>query len=255
VDSDALLERAATAKRASKRVAFTRELALEDVVAMANSGGGVIVLGDDAADVDRAHVRDALLGFDHFDMREVTRNGKRARALVVGEAGDLPLELDRTVYFRHGGKSGPATADDVRRFIDRRLRATRRRWLRNIRQVVTTEAPAATMVRVSDDPTAPVVGRVDPDQTHPYRQKEAVQTVNDRLPPGTTITPYDVLSVRRVHGIDDTSHPEFAHRMKFGSIQYSEAFVDWLVEQQRADPAFFEEAKARYSALRRRTRG
>ena len=248
-----LLERAATATRASKRVALTRELALEDVVAMANSGGGVIVLGD-AAGFDRSRIRDALVGFDAFELHEVTRNGTRASALVVGEAGDLPLEVDRTVYFRHGGRSGPATADDVRRFIDRRLRATRRRWLRSIRQVVTTDAPTAPTVRVSDDPTAPVVGRVDPDQTHPYRQKEAVQTVNERLPADVTITPYDVLSVRRVHGIDENSHPDFAHRMKFGSIQYSEAFVDWLVEQQRADPAFFQDAKARYSATRRRSR-
>src|SRR3954451_7005025 len=251
METDALLERAAAAKRASKRIAFARELALEDVVAMANSGGGAIVLAD-AADFDRARIRDALLGFDAFDVREVKRNGKRVPVLVVGEAGDLPLEVERTVYFRHGGKSGPATADDVRRFIDRRLRATRRRWLRNIRQVVTTEAPAAALVRVSDDPTAQVVGRVDPDQTHPYRQKEAVETVNERLPAEVTITPYDVLSVRRVHAIDEKSHPEFAHRMKFGSIQYSEAFVDWLVAQHRADAAFFENAKAAYSASRRR---
>jgi hypothetical protein len=39
---------------------------------------------------------------------------------------------------------------------------------------------------------------------------------------------------------------------KFGSPQYSEAFVAWLVEQDAKDPQFFERAKARYVALRRR---
>ena len=251
---DALLERAATAKRASKLVAFAEELSLEDVAALANSGGGVVVFSDDYVELDRRRIRDALHGFDAFDLHPVTRNGKRVATLVVGEAGDVPVELERTVYFRHGGRSAPATGDDIRRFIDRRLKATRRRWLRNIRQVVTTDDAHPAIVRLSEDPTAPVYGKIDPDQTHPYRQKEAVLTLNARLPADVTITPYDVLSVRRVHGIDDRSHPEFAHRMKYGSLQYSEAFVEWLLERHRADPSFFEEAKARYSALRKRRR-
>jgi hypothetical protein len=247
VDNAALLERAATAKRASKRVALARSLALEDVVAMANSGGGVIVL-DNGAAPERARISDALLGFDAIEVTTVTRDGTTMPALLVGEAGDLPLEVERTVYFRHGAKSAPATADDIRRFIDRRLKATRRRWLKNIRQVVVDDAVVAPVVRLSDDPTAPVYGKLDPDRTHPYRQKEVVQAVNERA--HLAITPYDVLSVRRVHGIDEESHPEYAHRMKFGSVQYSEAFVEWLVAKGRV-PGFFEDAKHAYSALRK----
>jgi hypothetical protein len=243
-----LLERAAAAKRASKRVALAPALALEDVVAMANSGGGVIVLGNGGAPT-RDEIRDGLMGFDAFELTTVTRNGSRLPAVVVGEAGDLPLEVERTVYFRHGAKSSPATADDIRRFIDRRLKVTRRRWLRNIREVVVNDAVAAPVVRLSEDPNAPVYGKLDPDRTHPYRQKEVVQAVNDRA--ALHLTPYDVLSVRRVHGIDDESHPEFAHRMKFGTVQYSEAFVEWLLTQYALDREFFEDAKHAYSAQRR----
>jgi hypothetical protein len=247
--SDDLLQRAAVATRASKRIAFARELALEDVVAMANSGGGVIVLDNDAG-AALAQIREALMGFDAVDVTALEQNGSRRTAVVVGEAGDLPLEVDRTVYFRHGARSAPATGDDIRRFIDRRLKATRRRWLRNIREVVTTDAVSAPVVRLTDDPNARVYGKLDPDRTHPYRQKEVVQAVNSRA--GLSLTPYDVLSVRRIHGVDEDTHPEFAHRMKFGSVQYSEAFVEWLVARQREEPAFFEDAKHRYAATRKR---
>lgn len=251
MDNAALLERAAMANRASKRVALTPTLALEDVVAMANSGGGVIVLGNGEVP-NREAIRAGLMGFEAFELTTVTRNGSRQHAVAVGDAGDLPLEIGRTVYFRHGGRTAPATADDIRRFIDRRLKTTRRRWLTNIRQVVVNDAVVAPVVRLSDDPNAPVYGKLDPDRTHPYRQKEVVQAVNERA--GARITAYDVLSVRRVHGIDEQSHPEFAHRMKFASVQYSEAFVEWLVTQYAVDPTFFEEAKHRYTATRSRAR-
>ena len=46
---------------------------------------------------------------------------------------------------------GLATADDIRRFIDRRLKATRRRWLRNIREVVVNDAVAKLF---ADSPTS-----------------------------------------------------------------------------------------------------
>ena len=35
---------------------------------------------------------------------------------------------------------------------------------------------------------------------------------------------------------------EFAHRMKFGTVQYSEAFVEWLLACHREDASFFEDA-------------
>jgi hypothetical protein len=46
-----------------------------------------------------------------------------------------------------------------------------------------------------------------------------------------------------VHHIDD--HPEFFHQPKFGSPQYSEAYVEWLLSELAKDPQFFEDAKAR----------
>jgi hypothetical protein len=61
-----------------------------------------------------------------------------------------------------------------------------------------------------------------------------------------------VLSVRRVHAISEETRPEFVHVPKFGSPQYSDAFVDWLVSERQRDPQFFERAKASYLATRKR---
>ena len=94
---------------------------------------------------------------------------------------------------------------------------------------------------------------MDPDQSHPYRQKEVIREVNARLD-GQSVNAFDVLSVRRVHAIPEETRPEFVHVPKFGSPQYSDAFVDWLVVEHGRDPQFFARAKAGYLATRQRRR-
>jgi EC042_2821-lke REase len=93
-------------------------------------------------------------------------------------------------------------------------------------------------------------GQVDPDRSHPYRQKEVIREVNARLD-GEGVNAFDVLSVRRVHSITEETRPEFVHVPKFGSPQYSDAFVDWLVSEHERDPAFFPRAKAAYLTTRK----
>ena len=63
-----------------------------------------------------------------------------------------------------------------------------------------------------------------------------------------------LLSVRRVHSITEQSRPEFVHVPKFGSPQYSDAFVDWLVGEFQREPQFFARAKKAYLATRPRRR-
>jgi hypothetical protein len=108
-----------------------------------------------------------------------------------------------------------------------------------------------TLIRLTTDPHAPLYGQVDPDQSHPYRQKEVIREVNARLGEGA-VNAFDVLSVRRVHAISEETRPEFVHVPKFGSPQYSDAFVEWLVTERERDPRFFEGAKAQYLATRKR---
>ena len=284
------LRRAENATRSSKRVAlrdsFDGVELVRDIVAMANSGGGVIVL-DGIAGVDEELLHERLSEyaepeFEGFAVQPLARGGRPSTAVVVEGVRNAPLVFTQTgrsggdhvafvrggMYFRHGAKSEPATGDDVRDFIRRQLEATRTQWLANIRQVMHApdgaevavvetaerdEEGRPTLIRLTTDPHAPLYGQVDPDQSHPYRQKEVIREVNVRLGEGT-VNAFDVLSVRRVHAISEETRPEFVHVPKFGSPQYSDAFVDWLAAEYQRDPEFFANAKARYLATRPRRR-
>jgi hypothetical protein len=283
------LRRAAHATRSSKRVALTERIddveVVRDIAAMANSGGGVIVL-DGVAGVEEELLHEQLARytgpeFEDFEVQPLTRNGRPATAIVVDGVGNAPLVFTRTgrvgehvafvrggLYFRHGAKSEAATGEDVREFIRRQLDATRAQWLTNIRQVMHApdgaevavvetaerdEEGRPTLIRLTTDPHAPLYGQVDPDSSHPYRQKEVIREANARLGEGT-VNAFDVLSVRRVHAITEETRPEFVHIPKFGSPQYSDAFVDWLVAEHGRDPQFFAKAKTSYLATRPRRR-
>jgi hypothetical protein len=278
---DALLRRAEEAKRASRRVVLRnafdpmsendwRELVL-DLTALANSGGGVAVVNGDVARADLLRRVEEQTGanFEPLDMQPISRNGTWMTAVVVDAAGETPLLVEQQAYFRHGGKSKPATAADLREFLERRLDLVRRQWLRSIREVLiaprgahvavvhtdeTDEHGVPTLIRLSSDPDAPLYGKLDPDRTHPYRQTEVIAEANRRLPQGVEINAYDVLSVRRVHEITEQTRPDFTHVPKFGSPQYSDAFVDWLVEQHARDPDFFVRAKTEYTRTMRASR-
>lgn len=281
-------ERAGKATRSSKRVALHGAVdyveLVRDVAAMANSGGGVIVL-DGVAGVDEELLHEQLSRyaepeFEGVEVAPLTRNGRPSTAVVVEGVRNAPLVFTQAgridgehvafvrggLYFRHGAKSEAATGEDVRDFIRRQLEATRTHWLANIRQVMHApdgaevavietaerdEEGRPTLIRLTTDPHAPLYGQVDPDQSHPYRQKEVIREANARLGEGA-VNAFDVLSVRRVHAISEETRPEFVHVPKFGSPQYSDAFVDWLVGEQQRDPRFFEAAKASYLAARKR---
>src|SRR2546426_1921910 len=255
---------------------------------MANSGGGVVVLNGDVEE-EQLHeelARHAEPEFEAFELHDIRRAGRPATAISVESTTNTPLVFARQgryrgadgtehvafvrggLYFRHGSRSEPATGGDVRDFIKRQLDATRAQWLANIRQVMHAPDGAEvavietaerddegrpTLIRLTTDPQAPLYGQVDPDRSHPYRQKEVIREVNTRLD-GEVVNAFDVLSVRRVHAISEETRPEFVHVPKFGSPQYSDAFVDWLVVEHERDPEFFSRAKTKYLAMRPRRR-
>lgn len=217
-----------------------------------------------------------------FEIHEGKRDGKYL-AIIAVDAVPVPIAFSKpgtylldattakqktafsqgTVYVRHGAKSEPATSADLSAFIDRRIEVVRKAWLGNIRKLVKappdaevgvyrsasagpTTAPAR--IQFTDDPGAPVYGRMSIDDTHPYRQKELIGEVNRRLGGKVVINSRDVLCVRVVENIDETTSPEFCARGKYvGAPQYSEAFVDWLVDRHKRDKRFFANERARYS--------
>jgi len=63
-------------------------------------------------------------------------------------------------------------------------------------------------------------------------------------------SPYDIQLVRKQFAIDE--NPNFSYKGKFGTRQYSEAFVEWLAEQHRGDGQFFQKVR---ELARSRARG
>lgn len=175
-----------------------------------------------------------------------TSDGKQKRAFSKG-----------TVYFRHGAKSEPGTYNDMREFFDKKLEEVRKLWFKNINkvmeaplgsemrvlppEVIETKDKDATKIRLTDDEEAPAYKKIDPDVTHPYRQTDLIDIVNDKLDGRHEINSYDILSIKKVH--DLAKEPSFVHNPKFGASQYSEDFADWIVKKYEENPEFFEEAR------------
>jgi hypothetical protein len=302
--SDVLLDKALAAKRESKQIEFKESFdvtskqewceIIKDLVAIANSGGGVILFGINSRGeptgvdltplraIDPATIADRIHPYTetHFTDFEICEGEKAGHKLlawsvkssgmptVFAQPGTYPVEGGKqrtafgrgTVYFRHGAKSEPGTTEDIASALERKLESIRREWLSGVRKVVhappgsrvslmspevrQSDSPEATSIRITDDPSAPAYRVVDSDSTHPFRQKELMSEVRKRLPEGTEFNQFDVLAIRHVHAIDEKR--EFAHKPKFGSRQYSQQFVDWIVSQVSADAGFLLKARTKH---------
>jgi hypothetical protein len=157
---------------------------VKDIVAMANTGGGALVVGvrDDGkpsgADCtpllafDSAKVVDKIASYTGEQFADfVVRSAKRAGQpvavievqgvfppLVFVKAGEYDTVMSDgkklhktafqqgTVYFRHGAKSEPTNSHDLKSAFERRVAADRKALMSNVRKVTTM--PAGAEVRV-----------------------------------------------------------------------------------------------------------
>jgi hypothetical protein len=161
---------------------------IKDIVAMANSGGGRILIGvfDDGTpskvdvsallSVDLADVVNKIRAFTDVNfaaltIRAVEYSGVQIAEiaiqatptpLVFGKPGNYTDENGKAqcafrqgmLYVRHDPKSEPATSDDLRSIIDQKLEQQRRAMLSNLRQVI--EAPTNAVVTVAVPAADPV---------------------------------------------------------------------------------------------------
>jgi predicted HTH transcriptional regulator len=180
VDLAKLLQRAVIAPRESKHIDFKREFdvssseawceLIKDIVAFANSGGGIIIFGVandsttvefdaapllsyDTADIANKVAKYTGIHAIDFEIIEIQRGNKPRPALVVSET-EVPIIFAKpgtydvgggkqktafgqgTIYFRHGSKSEPGNRDDLSRWRDREIARARKSWLGGIRKVV-----------------------------------------------------------------------------------------------------------------------
>jgi hypothetical protein len=273
---------------------------IKDIIAMANSGGGSIVVGANDDGTTSGHDISALLAIDiadfinkihkyievqfsGFRVFPITRAGSLYAVLEIegvrfpmvfsapgtyetGVGGRQKTAFGKgTVYFRHGAKSEAGSSEDLRTALERELERVKSFWLEGITKVV--QAPAGSEVQIiqqavslmpANDETqkirlttegdSPEFRVVDNDQLYPYRSKELVRQLNEKLP-SKTVSTYDIQVVRKVHGVDD--NPNFSHKGKFATRQYSDAFVEWVASEYEKNHSFFEKAR---SASRSMTR-
>ena len=294
------MEEALKATKESQRLDFKRQFdpssqgewceLIKDIVAIANSGGGIILIGlcDDGSSselkptggqkLDPAMVDDKIFKYtsQHLSGLQLVQAQKGTQEIlailipsvdfpiIFTSPGTYPVGDGRqqtafgrgTLYYRHGAKSDVAAPEDVRSIFDNLLMTRREEWLGNIRRVV--EAPAGSVVhvipsqyktnedsaskvgvRLVHDPNAIEVPRWNPDETHPYRLKELVSSLNKLLP--KSITGFDVQCVRDVYDID--LNPNYFYRSMHGSPQYSVAFQEWMIEEFNKDNNFFSKAR------------
>jgi predicted HTH transcriptional regulator len=173
-----LLEKARTAKRETRFMEFKESFnpnsdqdwceIMKDIVAIANSGGGVIVFGIkndltlseidsakllwmDSADITNKIYKYTNTSFQDFDLEMVQVQDYLLPAMIIYESR-VPMVFCRvgsyrvdektqksafsqgTLYFRHGAKSEPCNAEDMSEVITRNLNYIRNSWLGDIKK-------------------------------------------------------------------------------------------------------------------------
>jgi len=214
------------------------------------------------------------LQFSAFDIQKIKIKGRDVVALIIGRSpfpivfinpgtydigkGKQKMAFAKgTVYFRHGAKSEPGNSQDLQKFIEREIKQERNILFRNIRKVakaptdymvkvlppkvVESKSKNAKPIRIVSNPNAPAYRKIAPDKSHPYRLKELVNTLNEKLKGEIEVKSYDIQCVRKIYKIDNK--PKYYYKSKFASPQYSDDFVQWIIRQFKKNNSFFNEAK------------
>lgn len=219
--TEQLIQKAKTAQRESKFVDFKEKLdtnsqrdwceIIKDIVAMANTGGGIILIGvkdngkkadtdlSPIFNLDQATLIDKInkytgVQFADFEIILIKRKRSQVAAIVIQpvfpplifiKPGTYQIESGKqrtafaqgTLYFRHGAKSEPAKSSDLLTVIDREIELRKKKWLGNIRKVIS--APAGSHVQVlpseitiSDKPDATSINISEDESAQKIRIEE-----------------------------------------------------------------------------------
>ena len=174
-----LVELGKSSEKESRRLDFKEQFdissaadwanVVKDIIAMANSDGGVLVFGitddgqhsafdkDVVLKIDPAVISDKIHAytgenFSEFKIVELKRGHKSLAAILIAQS-DTPIAFTRngadapvkgkqkpiflkgTIYFRHGAKSEPGDTADIKKAIDRILNKTRKSWFEGVRKI------------------------------------------------------------------------------------------------------------------------
>ncbi len=116
------------------------------------------------------------------------------------------------------------------------------------RLVLTKSQNDADITLTSDsgagEPTRVVEVAKDPSKTHPYRQKEVIEQINQKIS-GPPINQYDIQCINRLHDVKSKRTWFFQGKVEGSPGQYSHIFVDWIINRWRQDREFFQKARVK----------
>jgi hypothetical protein len=190
-----LVERARSAKRESKQIEFKSSFdptsngewceVIKDIVAIANSGGGIIIFGvnndgslsglpvEAIGRIDPADIANRISKYTGcidppVEIIDIERQGSLLPAFII-QSSATPLVFENpgtydvgagkqktafgrgTIYYRHVAKSEPGTTEDIRFTFERNLNQIRNSWLKQVKKVVKAPAGAQFIVQTQVD--------------------------------------------------------------------------------------------------------
>lgn len=182
---------------------------IKDIVAIANTGDGVIFIGlnsdgacsgidiSEVLNIDPAEITDQIFRYTReqlggIELMRMEKNGQPVAAILI--TGLLePIVFEKpgnyqrrngkpacafatgSLYFRHSAKSQPATNNDIRRVLKRNLDLLRKELMQGVSKVVKAPLGSTLMiangeVSESDSPSATPIRIVDDEAAPAYRK-------------------------------------------------------------------------------------
>jgi hypothetical protein len=193
--------------------------------------------------------------------------------LVFEKPGTYAVDKNRqetafsrgTVYFRHGAKSEAGTTDDLRRFIEKRVREMQQQLVKGMRRVseaprgsellvaprgsVVTDHGNALAVRITSDKDARDAIQIDKNILFPYRRRELAERPKKELDKGLSLNTYDLQAINHVFDIAEDEYLWW--KPQFSSRQYGEAFVTWIVDKIAKNKDFLAKTRRKFREKKR----
>mgnify|MGYP005856549659 CR=1 FL=1 len=279
-----------------KKAAFWAEI-VKDIVAFANTRGGIIVFGVEdngrssgidcskLLELDNASLTDQIRKYTAYNFKGLSIiriiRGELVLPAILVEPLSVPMVFTKvgtyeyeegkqktafsqgTIYFRHGSKSEPCTRDDIAEKIASELERIREEWLGNIRKVVEAEPgskeivtqtyghTSSGMLRITRDPNAPVARLPKLSDGYPHRQDDVIKAVNSRLKDSAQINTHDIQAIKIFESIGSDNSPQFMHKPhETSSPQYTEEFIDFIVEQFHQDEDYFQRCRRHWKQVK-----
>lgn len=86
----------------------------------------------------------------------------------------------------------------------------------------------------------------DPSKTHPHRLKDVEKIINKFLPEAEKIGQYDITCIQSIFDTKKNQSHYYKGSIKGSPMQYSQEFIDWVLNKYKNNPDFFTETRQQF---------